>query len=292
MQYLIEQYINELKGEKNYSTHTVAAYKADLEQLYLFLTHHFETDVVDPGKIDTVTLRLFLGELTDAEIRPRSIARKITVLRSFFRYLLKIGLLEDNPARSLKSPKIPRDLPQIVDVNDMEEVFEAVSDEDRNAVRDTAILELFYSTGVRLSELTTLRKESIDWSNMTIRVTGKGNRERIIPFGNNAKRALKKYIRNTASTSPFVFAHKNGRRLSGRTVQRVVAKYIAMVSEVQKKSPHVIRHSFATHLLDRGADLRAVQELLGHQNLSTTQIYTHVSVDRLKRIYQEKHPRA
>ncbi len=292
MQHLIEQYINELKGERNYSAHTVAAYEADLEQLHLFLSRHFESEVVDPGRVDTITLRLFLGELSEADIRPRSIARKTTVIRSFFKYVLKNEMIEDNPARSLKSPKIPRDLPHVIDVQDMEDVFKAVSDEDKNATRDRAILELFYSTGVRLSELTSLQKKSIDWGNMTIRVTGKGSRERIVPFGHKAKQALMTYIQNTGDVSPFVFVHKNGRRLSGRTIQRVVVKYIAMVSEVKKKSPHVIRHSFATHLLDRGADLRAVQELLGHQNLSTTQIYTHVSIDRLKRIYQEKHPRA
>lgn len=292
MQHLIKQYINELKSERHYSAHTVAAYEADLEQLNLFLTRHFESETVEPTRIDTITLRLFLGELADADIRPRSIARKTTVIRSFFQHVLKKGVIEDNPARSLKSPKIPRDLPHVINENDMQEVFKTVSDEHNNAMRDRAILELFYSTGVRLSELISLQKKSIDWGNMTIRVTGKGKRERIIPFGYAAKRALKTYIQNAGDISPFIFVHKNGRRLSGRTVQRVVAKYISMVSEVKKKSPHVIRHSFATHLLDRGADLRAVQELLGHRNLSTTQIYTHVSIDRLKRIYQEKHPRA
>jgi integrase/recombinase XerC len=289
---LIDQFIHSLSGERNLSAHTITAYRADLMQFYLFLTNHFEADPVQPTRIDTVTLRLFLGELADASSSARSIARKTTVIRSFFKYLLKRGVIEDNPARTLATPKIPRDLPQIIDENDMLDIIKSVRHEEKNAIRDKAILELFYSTGIRLSELTSLRKESINWSDMTIRVQGKGGRERIIPFGNPAKDALKSYLQSTGDISSFVFVNVNGQKLTGRTVQRIVKKYIGLVSEVKKQSPHVIRHSFATHLLDRGADLRAVQELLGHRHLSTTQIYTHVSVDRLRRMYQEKHPRA
>ncbi len=292
MKHLIDQYIEVLASERLYSGHTVTSYRADLEQLYVFLSNHFESNSIDPNKIDTITLRLFLGELADADLRPRSIARKATAIRSLFKYLLKKGVIEDNPARSLKTPKISRDLPDVVDVKDMQNVFQSIPDKNKHASRDRAIMELFYSTGIRLSELTSLRKESINWSDMTIRVTGKGNRERIIPFGKTAEQALTAYLGDANNTSPFVFTNNGERQLSGRTVQRIVEKYISMVSEVKKQSPHVIRHSFATHLLDRGADLRAVQELLGHRHLSTTQIYTHVSVDRLKRIYQEKHPRA
>jgi integrase/recombinase XerC len=292
MKQYIDRYIDTVKRERLFSMHTVTAYRADLEQLNTFVTNHFESDDVNPRRIDTITLRLFLGELADAALRPRSIARKTTAIRSFFRYLLKKGVIEENPARSLKTPKIPRDLPDVVDAGDMKDVFNAISDDDKNSLRDRAILELFYSTGIRLSELVSLQRDSIDWNGMTIRVLGKGNRERIIPFGKTAQKALLSFIAATGSVSPSVFVNKNGRPISRRTVQRVVEKYISMASEVRKQSPHVIRHSFATHLLDRGADLRAVQELLGHKNLSTTQIYTHVSVERLKRIYQEKHPRA
>jgi integrase/recombinase XerC len=292
MKQYIDRYIDTVRRERLFSMHTVTAYRADLEQLNTFVTDHFESDDVNPKRIDTITLRLFLGELADAELRPRSIARKTTAIRSFFQYLLKKGVIEENPARSLKTPKIPRDLPDVVDASDMKDVFDAIPDDDENSLRDRAILELFYSTGIRLSELVSLQRDSIDWNGMTIRVLGKGNRERIIPFGKTAQKALMSFIAATGSVTPSVFVNKNGRPISRRTVQRVVEKYISMASEVKKQSPHVIRHSFATHLLDRGADLRAVQELLGHKNLSTTQIYTHVSVERLKRIYQEKHPRA
>lgn len=289
---LIEQYIEVLRNERLYSAHTIAAYQADLEQLHGFVSNHFETESVKISRIDTLTLRLFLGELAEADLRPRSIARKTTAIRSFFRYLLKRGIIEENPARSLKTPKIPRDLPSVIDESEMKSVFTAMTGETKNAFRDKAILELFYSTGIRLSELTSLRRDCINWSDMTIRVTGKGNRQRIIPFGKTAGNALTAHLQQTDDRTPYVFPNKNGVPLSGRTVQRVVEKYISMVSEVKKQSPHVIRHSFATHLLDHGADLRAVQELLGHRHLSTTQIYTHVSVDRLKRMYQAKHPRA
>jgi integrase/recombinase XerC len=292
MKQYIDRYIDTVRRERLFSMHTVTAYRADLEQLNTFVTDHFESDDVNPKRIDTITLRLFLGELADAELRPRSIARKTTAIRSFFQYLLKKGVIEENPARSLKTPKIPRDLPDVVDASDMKDVFDAIPDDDENSLRDRAMLELFYSTGIRLSELVSLQRDSIDWNGMTIRVLGKGNRERIIPFGKTAQKALMSFIAATGSVTPSVFVNKNGRPISRRTVQRVVEKYISMASEVKKQSPHVIRHSFATHLLDRGADLRAVQELLGHKNLSTTQIYTHVSVERLKRIYQEKHPRA
>jgi len=281
-----------LENERLISANTVTAYRADLKQLHSFLANHFETDTVDPRRIDMLTLRLFLGELADAELRPRSIARKTTAIRSFFKYLVKRGVLEDNPARSLKTPKLSRDLPNVIDEQDMHEVFKAIPVEGRNANRDRAILELFYSTGIRLSELTSLRRDAVNWNDLTIRVTGKGNRERIIPIGKTAKEVLQTYLQSTEQISEFIFTNSNGRPISNRTVQRVVEKYISMVSEVKKQSPHVIRHSFATHLLDRGADLRAVQELLGHRHLSTTQIYTHVSVDRLKRIYHDKHPRA
>ncbi len=292
MKQLIDQYMSTLENERLISANTVTAYRADLKQLHSFLANHFETDTVDPRRIDMLTLRLFLGELADAELRPRSIARKTTAIRSFFKYLVKRGVLEDNPARSLKTPKLSRDLPNVIDEQDMHEVFKAIPVEGRNANRDRAILELFYSTGIRLSELTSLRRDAVNWNDLTIRVTGKGNRERIIPIGKTAKEVLQTYLQSTEQISEFIFTNSNGRPISNRTVQRVVEKYISMVSEVKKQSPHVIRHSFATHLLDRGADLRAVQELLGHRHLSTTQIYTHVSVDRLKRIYHDKHPRA
>jgi tyrosine recombinase XerC len=292
MKHLIDEYIDYLQNERNYSVHTVISYRTDLDQLYAFLTEHFEGDDIPVRTIDTVTLRLFLGELADARIRPRSIARKTTAVRSFFRFLSKKRHIADDPARSLKTPKIPRDLPAVLSEAEFRMVLDEVPDEGKNALRDRTILELFYSTGIRVSELTSLRVGSVNWSDRSIRVLGKGNRERIVPVGAKALDLLRRYLESRPAESPFVFTGPAGKRIADRTVQRIVEKYITAVSEVNKRSPHVIRHSFATHLVDRGADIRAVQELLGHLNLSTTQIYTHVSVDRLRRIYEEKHPRA
>jgi tyrosine recombinase XerC len=292
MKHLIDEYIDYLHSERNYSVHTVISYRTDLYQLYAFLTEHFERDDVPVRAIDTITLRLFLGELADARIRPRSIARKTTAIRSFFRFLSKKRHIEDDPARSLKTPKIPRDLPAVLSEAEFRMVLEEVPDEGKNALRDRTILELFYSTGIRVSELTSLRVDAVNRSDRSIRVLGKGNRERIVPVGGKALELLRRYLASRRADSPYVFTGPGGKRIADRTVQRIVGKYIAAVSEINKKSPHVIRHSFATHLVDRGADIRAVQELLGHLNLSTTQIYTHVSVDRLRRIYEEKHPRA
>lgn len=292
MKHLIDEYIEWLSDERMYSPHTRTAYRADLYQLDSFLARHFQQRQFNPHKIDRVTLRLFVSELVAAKLRPPSIARKVAAFRSFFGYLMKQGFIEYNPARSLRTPKIPRRLPDIVDQSEMEAMFDSIRYDGKTGLRDRAILELFYSTGIRLSELTSLRRDAIHWDDMTIRVRGKGNKDRIVPIGSTALDALRKLLQATSAESQFVFTNNVGHRISNRTVQRIVGKYITMVSEVKKQSPHVIRHSFATHLLDRGADIRAVQELLGHSSISTTQIYTHVSVDRLKRVYQEKHPRA
>jgi tyrosine recombinase XerC len=296
MKKYMDEYIRSLRGERFRSPNTADAYESDLEQFHSFLADHFETDRetgdIPLAQIDAVTIRLFLGELAEASLRPRSIARKTAAIRTFFDFLVKRGAVERNPARTLRSPKIPRDLPDVVERSEMGELFAVLEAGGPAAARDRAVLELFYSTGIRLAELTSLRRDAVDWKERTLRVLGKGNRQRVVPFGGAAEKALRAHMDGEPPDSPWVFSGRGGGPIHRRTVQRIVARCLARVSEVRKKSPHVIRHSFATHLLDRGADLRAVQELLGHRNLSTTQIYTHVSVERLKRIYDEKHPRA
>jgi tyrosine recombinase XerC len=298
MQQLIELYISHLQNERLFSVKTVVSYRSDLAQLYKFLCRHFETDdikITDDIKktdIDLVTIRLFLGELADAGARPRTIARKSAAIRSFFRYLVKRKIIEYNPAQGLSTPKIPRLLPVTLDRGLMLAMLAEPDISTARGARDRAILELFYSTGIRLSELTGLRRDAVNWKERTVRVFGKGSRERIVPFGMHAGYALRSYLSLCMDESQYIFAGRDGKPLTPRTVQRIVEKYIQRIAEVRKQSPHVIRHTFATHLLDGGADLRAVQELLGHKNLSTTQIYTHVSIERLKQVYKTHHPRA
>ncbi len=292
MRHLIDQYAAYLENERLYSDKTVTSYRSDLHQFHDFLERHLETNIPDPARIDTLTIRLFLGELSDAGAKPRSIARKRSAIRSFFKYLVRRKTIGYNPAQGVKTPKIPRSLPVVLDSETVGDILDLPDPETGKGLRDRAVLELLYSTGIRLSELTGLRVERIDWSDRTIRVRGKGDKERIVPFGTRAAGAMNSYLKERKSAPGFAFIGRAGVRLSDRTVQRIVRRYIRSVAEVRKQSPHVIRHSFATHLLDRGADLRAVQELLGHKNLSTTQIYTHVSIERLKKVYATHHPRA
>jgi tyrosine recombinase XerC len=292
MQQLIESYISYLRDERLFSAKTVISYRSDLTQWYGFLCSHFETSEIRTAEIDIITIRLFLGELADHGARPRTIARKSAAIRSFFRFLVKRKIIEYNPAEGLSTPKIPRLLPVTIDREVMSAILAEPDVSTDRGARDRAILELFYSTGIRLSELTGLRHDAIYWDDRTLRVFGKGSKERIVPFGVHAGNALRRYISLSLSDSPYIFAGRGGNPITPRTVQRIVEKYIRRIAEVKKQSPHVIRHTFATHLLDGGADLRAVQELLGHKNLSTTQIYTHVSIEKLKQVYKTHHPRA
>jgi tyrosine recombinase XerC len=292
MQQLVESYISYLRNERLYSAKTVTSYRSDLAQWYGFLCSYLETDDIRIAEIDMITIRLFLGELADNGARPRTIARKSAAIRSFFRYLVKRKIIEYNPAEGLSTPKIPRLLPVTLDRDVMSAILAEPDVSTDRGARDRAILELFYSTGIRLSELTGLRRDAIQWNDRTLRVFGKGRKERVVPFGVHAGKALRRYISISMSESPYIFSGRGGKPLTPRTVQRIVEKYIRRIAEVKKQSPHVIRHTFATHLLDGGADLRAVQELLGHKNLSTTQIYTHVSIEKLKQVYKTHHPRA
>ncbi|RJP29684.1 MAG: tyrosine recombinase XerC [Candidatus Omnitrophota bacterium] len=286
MQRYIEKFIRYLEIEKNYSAHTLLNYKLDLEHFFSFLG----SSPVEG--VDYITLRKYLATLKDASLGNRSIGRHLSTLRTFFKFLTRDGFIKTNPMLSLSSPKIEKHLPQFLTEEEASRLIEATVAKDESGLRDRAILETFYSTGIRISELVSLDTDDIDFISGVVKVEGKGKKERIVPIGDKALSAIRQYIDKRKKEFDAVFLNKNGKRISTRGVRSIVAKYIKASGLKHGVSPHTIRHSFATHLLNRGADLRSVQELLGHVNLATTQIYTHLTTDRLKNIYDKAHPRA
>lgn len=295
---LIEEFLNYLRDERHYSGHTLAAYRVDLRQF-----EEFVSDRLGNRQLTTLThsdIRDYLGFLLRYGYDARSAARKLSAVRSFYRFLLRQGRVSRNPTREVKGPKMTRKLPGFLTqfqtqlALETDELAAAQTPAQREAaLRNQAILELLYGAGLRASELVGMNLEDIDWHNELIRIRGKGNKERLVPLGSKAKAALQKYLRHrkTEPSQP-VFLNLKGRRLTRRSVQTIVAKRLSQISDVTRTNPHALRHSFATHLLERGADLRAVQELLGHSSLATTQHYTHLTVERLKRIYDKAHPRS
>lgn len=291
----VTEFLEALKTEKNYSANTVKAYATDLAQCLAYLEAAGITKFADVRKTD---LRAYLAGLVDAGSSKRSIARKIASLRSFFSYLRRRGHLTTNPTLSLITPRPERRLPVFIAEEAVARIMEAPDATSTEGARDSAILELFYSTGIRLSELIGLNWEDLDQASGTVKVRGKGSKERIVPVGVHALDAVRLYRDRLAQDNAMpgprsaLFRLANGRRMYPLAVSRMVKRYISSTCEVQKQSPHVFRHSFATHLLNRGADLRAVKELLGHESLSTTQVYTHVTTERMKKSYRRAHPRA
>ena len=299
MRPLVDEFLRELADGRQLSAHTVAAYRRDLGELTDFLKTYFQSDEWEWSRVDRNALRRFLGHLANQRLARRTIARRLSAVRSFFRFLHREDLVEANPARTVRSPKLERSLPQWLSRGDAEKVF-AVA-ENRAAegtlrgVRDLAIMELFYATGMRLSELHGLDLDDVDLIGEQVKVRGKGRKERIIPLGGASVAALRRYqIRRNevAARDRAVFLNQSGKRLSRRQIQEIVRKAVEAGAHEAGVSPHALRHSFATHLLDAGADLLAVKELLGHASLSTTSIYTHTSKERLKKVYAQSHPRA
>ena len=282
-----------LKAEKNYSAHTIASYTHDLRQFYLFL------DKRSPKDVSKDLIRSYLGRMNAEGLSKRSVSRRMATLRTFYRFLVREGGLQKNPLAAVRNPKLEKKLPRVMEESDVVRLLEAPED-DLTGQRDRAILETLYSTGIRVSELVGLRLDKIDFISGVCRVFGKGSKERLCPIGDRALRSIRRYLetrdKEGFSRNGAVFLNhsknKKGSPLTTRSVCRVVERYIESVSHRQAISPHTLRHSFATHLLNRGADLKSVQELLGHENLSTTQIYTHVSSQRLKEAYAKAHPRA
>ncbi len=282
----VEKFISYLDIEKNYSKHTLLNYKIDLEEFFLYLQ---ETPI---ERVDYFHLRRYLGNLRSKNLKTRTVARKLSSLRSFFKFLFREGLVKKNPSTLLMTPKLDKKLPKFLSEMDATRLVDAVIDRDEAGLRDHAILETLYSTGMRVSELVSLNLDRVDFISNIVKVLGKGKKERLLPIGETALKAVKEYVDTREHKSDAVFLNHHGRRLTDRSVRNILNKYILKASIQSKMSPHALRHSFATHLLNAGADLRSVQELLGHVNLSTTQIYTHMTTEKLKNIYNKAHPRA
>jgi integrase/recombinase XerC len=300
----VADFLRFLATERNDSPHTVKAYGRDLSAFVSFLNGYYGSGDWKWAGVDRLAVRGFMAEGQRAGWSRRSVARALSALRTFYRFLNLHYGLEVNPARASGTPRQEKRLPGYLDRARMDRLFEVAEtragEGSFQAVRDRAIVELFYSTGMRLSELVGLNVDDLDLVSDQARVRGKGRKERLLPVGRPALRAVRQYYqvrdevlrRASAPDRRAVFVNARGRRLTPRSVQRVVRVFLDAVREGQDVSAHSLRHSFATHLLDAGADQRAVQELLGHSSLSTTQVYTHTSVERLKKVYHQAHPRA
>ncbi len=306
MEQVLTQFLEHLRYERNVSEHTLRNYASDLNQ---FLDHlapaHPKTgkrNTPDLQLIDHITIREWLSTLHSAQKKKASVARKLAALRTFFQFLVREGVLELNPAKLVSTPRLEKKLPNHLSIEEAIKFIETPDTETDLGKRDRAMLELMYATGVRVSELTTMGLGDVDFKNRLIRVTGKRRKERIVPFGDPAGHALKAYLDVRESflsqaaisrrEDDALFLNYQGTRITTRSVGRMVEKYIGICAGMHNISPHALRHSFATHLLDSGADLRDIQELLGHARLSSTQIYTHVSMEKLIEVYDKAHPKA
>ncbi|MBN2419469.1 MAG: tyrosine recombinase XerC [Deltaproteobacteria bacterium] len=297
----IERFIDYLKSQRGYSLNTVRGYETDLRHFFDYLKKNDSTEHVELKQIDFHVVRAYLGGLFK-RYNKTTISRKLSAIRSFFFFLEKNNINEGNPAAEISSPKQGSYIPEYLNVDDMFMLLDAPEPVTLRDVRNQAILELLYSCGIRVSELTGLNIEDIDFKERLVRVIGKGNKERIVPAGKKALAAIEKYLEMsesfrkktgylTGSKKNPLFLNKSGGRLSSRSVSNIIKKYVREYGLVNNITPHSLRHTFATHLLDSGADLRSVQELLGHASLSTTQKYTHVSLDKLMEVYDRAHPR-
>lgn len=300
----LQDYLRAVEDGRQLSPHTVAAYRRDLAELCAFLDRWLEPGEWGWGSVERAAVRAWIAELSRRGLARRSIARKLSAARSFFRHLHREDLIGANPARAVRSPRLGRTLPAWLTRAEIERLFEIAARGSAGntfrGTRDHAIVELFYATGIRLSELHGLDTTSVDLIGDQARVIGKGRKERIVPLGRPAVAALRRHephrhdllARRSAADRHALFLSERGGRLSRRQIQNVISAFLDAVADDAGLSTHSIRHSFATHLLDAGADLLAVKELLGHASLSTTRIYTHIAKDRLKRVYDQAHPRA
>ena len=286
-----------IQFEKRYSKHTVAAYQNDLEQFFAHANHP-DHPVNQPSDVTHHHIRNWVVSMMDDHLAARSINRKISVLRKYFKFLMKEGLAEGNPAAKVQAPKVPKQLPVIVEDEKLSRLLDSpVFTNDFKGTRDRLVMELLFGTGMRLAELIGLTENSIDLYEGTIKVLGKRNKERIIPINKELKRALAEYRelkknKNFDNNSLMLIVTNKGAEAYPKMIYLIVHRYLSEISTQEKRSPHVLRHTFATSLLNKGADLNAIKELLGHANLSATQIYTHNSVERLKSIYKQAHPKA
>jgi integrase/recombinase XerC len=299
------KFIDYIQYQKRYSPHTVSAYRNDLDQFYSFLKIQYNID--DIREVTHPMIRSWLASLMEEKTSPRSVNRKLSTLKSFFKFLIKEGILTVNPMRMIISLKTSKALPSFVEKKKMEMLFDKTDfGSGFPGLRDRMILEILYATGMRLSELINLKDTDIDFYHSEVKVLGKRNKERLIPFSNKFADLLKTYLQEKKTwleTAEFkrgsvnvedcwFIMNNNGKKAYPRFIYSTVTKYLSQVTTLQKTSPHVLRHTFATHLLNNGAELNAVKELLGHASLSATQVYTHNTIEKLKKIYKQAHPKA
>lgn len=292
---LIEKYIKYLRYEKNYSLHTEISYSTDLAQFAEFLQCHFPD--VDFRSVDSDLIRLWIVSLMEAKVTARSVNRKLSSLKSFYKYLLRIGEVSSSPMNKVVGPKTVKPIPSFVNSADMDTILDADDFEsDFESLRNRVILELFYVTGMRRAELIGLKDTDVDFVSETVKVKGKRNKERLIPIGKDMEVLLEQYIRQrnieVENTEGYLFVKADGKPLYPMFIHRIVTERLKCITTLSKSSPHVLRHSFATAMLNNGADINAVKELLGHASLAATEVYVHTSFEELKKIYNKAHPRA
>jgi integrase/recombinase XerC len=295
---VVGDFLDHLTYERNVSVHTVTAYREDLDSFVAFLLNDYFTiarDSLDWRKVDHLAVRSYLAHLHRRKLSRSSVARQLSALRSFFKFLMREGVVEANPARGVATPKREKHLPAVLQVTDVALLLEQPDLEDPLGIRDRAWLELLYASGLRISELVGIDLDDMELRARLVKVRGKGSKERIVPFGTKAEQAIRAWLavrKCTAEEDQPLFVNYRGERITARSVRRLFEGYVRDASLRAGVSPHTLRHSFATHLLNAGADLRAIQELLGHASLSTTQKYTHLADWKLIEVYRAAHPRA
>ena len=292
----IRNFLRYLAQERHYSSNTIEAYANDLVQFESFLTNYFNIQTVFWQRVDKKIIRHFMISLQENNISRRSVARKLATIKSFFKFLNREEIIDINPALSIKMPKFEKKLPEFISPEEIENILKLPQVRTFEGLRDLAILELLYGTGMRLTELINIMDKDLLLAENLVRVHGKGNKDRVIPVGEAAKKVLLEYLeirpQYAEKNVENIFVLKSGKKMYPIAVQRIIKKYLSGVTNIHKKSPHVLRHTYATHLLNAGAGIRVVKDLLGHENLSTTQVYTHLSIDHLKNIYNRAHPGA
>ena len=288
---LQNKFITYLSSEKRFSEHTIKSYTTDLKQFTSFLSSQFQ--IIDEiNEISFQIIRTWIASLLEKGINPRSVNRKISTLKTYFKFLIREGELVENPMMKVVAPKSKKRLPVFIEEDQIASLLNEVQFEKGFVgQRNKLIIELFYVTGIRLSELINIKISDVDFNNQSIKVLGKRNKERIIPLSSNVVNDLNVFIENNQHNK-YLFTNLEGEKLYNKLVYRLVNKYIGEISSVNKKSPHILRHTFATHMLNNGADINAIKELLGHANLSATQVYTHNTIEKLKTVYKQAHPRA
>ena len=286
-----EKFINYLSSEKRFSVHTITSYSNDINQFFLFLSEEYKI-TSELSEVNFQIVRSWIASLLEQGVIPRSVNRKISTLKTYFKFLIREGVIQESPMLKVVAPKSKKRLPLFVEEDQIESLLNGVEfDDGFIGERDKLIIELFYVTGIRLSELINIKISDLNFDNNLVKVLGKRNKERLIPLSARIVKELQFFIEKYKIDN-YLFTNLGGTKVYTKLVYRVVNKYIGKISSINKKSPHILRHTFATHMLNHGADINAIKELLGHANLSATQVYTHNTIEKLKSVYKQAHPRA